>query len=154
MGVGATYSERLSAPLGTWLAVYAVTLGVVPIVLVVLPPAGVVLVTLAAYAAVTLALRRWEPTVAVNDGELRAGPAHIPVRLLGEPVALDAAAAATARGTGYDPKAHHLIRPWMRTAVLVPVNDPADPTTAWYVATRHPADLAQAVRTAQERAAA
>jgi hypothetical protein len=149
----AAYEERLSAPLGTWAAVYGITLMVVPVVLALLPPVGVLLVTVAAYALVTLAVRRWEPTVAVVGGELRAGRAHIPVGLLGEPVALDAAAAAYARGRGWDPGAHHLVRPWVPTAVLVPVEDPDDPTTAWYVATRDPAALATALRSSRAAAA-
>jgi hypothetical protein len=148
----AAYVERLSATPGVWLAVYGVTLGVIPVVLVVLAPAGVVVVTLAAYALVTLAVRRWEPVVAVVGGELRAGRAHIPGHLLGEPAALDATAAARARGTDFDPRAYHLIRPWIGTAVVVPVVDPADPTAAWYVATRQPERLATALRQAQARA--
>jgi len=100
-------------------------------------------------AAVIVGLIRSTPPVAVRDGELVAGRAHIPVALLGPPEALDAAAARHLRGPGADPTAYHLIRPWTLGAVRVGVADLDDPTPYWYVATRQPNRLAAALRAAQ-----
>lgn len=143
------YSERLSAPASVWVTAYAVTLGVVPICLPLMPLAATATVTAVAYVVVTLAVRSWAAPVVVAGGELRAGRARIPVGLLGEPAAHDPADAARLRGRDIQPQAYHLIRPWIQPAVTVGVGDPADPTPYWYVGTRHPEALAAAIRAAK-----
>lgn len=144
------YSERLRAPLAVWAMAYALALGVVPICLPLMPLAAVVAVTVAVAVVVTLAVRSWAAPVDVRGGELRAGRARIPVALLGEPTAHDADAAGLLRGRDIEPRAYHLIRPWVAPAVTAQVRDPADPTPYWYVATRHPEQLAAALRAAQQ----
>ena len=146
----AGYEERLRPPVWVWLVVgfLVLTFGVA-----VLFSAGGVAGALAFVipgTAATVGLIRSTPRVAVRDGELVAGRAHIPVALLGPPQALDAAAARHLRGPGADPTAYHLIRPWALGAVRVGVVDVEDPTPYWYVATRHPDRLAAAVRAAQQ----
>ena len=145
----ATYDERLRPPLAVWGVAWFLVL---TFAIAVLFTAGEVLGVLALVvpgAAVTVGLIRGTPRVAVRDGELVAGRAHIPVALLGPPEALDAAAARHLRGPGADPLAYHLIRPWGLCAVRVRVADPDDPTPYWYVATRRPEQLAAALRAAQ-----
>jgi hypothetical protein len=101
---------------------------------------AVVLVT----AAVLLS-----PVVAVEDGMLRAGRARIPVRLLGEPVALTGEEARRARGMSLDPRDWHVIRGGIDGVVVVPVRDPDDPTPAWVISTRTPDRLAAIVNRAR-----
>jgi len=55
-------------------------------------------------------------------------------------------------GTLADPLAFVVQRPWMRDAVRVAVNDPADPTPYWIISTRWPADLARAIVAARASA--
>ena len=146
----ATYEERLRPPVWVWLVSWFVvaTFGVA-----VLFSAGEIaggMAVIVPGAAVTVGLIRGTPRVAVREGELVAGRAHISVALLGPPEALDAAAARHLRGPGADPTAYHLIRPWTLGAVRVGVTDLDDPTPYWYVATRHPDRLAAAVRAAQQ----
>jgi hypothetical protein len=83
--------------------------------------------------------------VRVQDGELRAGSAHIPLTLLREPQSLDADATRYALGPGLDARAHVCLRGWVRTAVRVEVDDPADPTPYWIVSTRRPDALVAAL---------
>lgn len=83
--------------------------------------------------------------VGVGDGELRAGPAHIPVDLLGSVVVLDADDTRRALGPAGDPRAFRVVRPWVRRSVRVQVVDPEDETPYWLVSSRRPYDLATAL---------
>ena len=49
-------------------------------------------------------------------------------------------------GRDADARAYLLIRPYLQAPVRVDVRDPADPTPYWLVSTRHPEQLAAAVR--------
>jgi hypothetical protein len=49
------------------------------------------------------------------------------------------------RGPQADPAAHTLIRPWLKSAVYLKVEDPATPVPYWLVGTRHPAELASVI---------
>jgi len=91
--------------------------------------------------------------VRVQDGELVAGRAHIPVEHLARAQPLDAERSRAVRGPEADPAAYHLIRGWVPAGVRLEVTDPADPTPYWFVATRHPQDLAAAVEAARARRA-
>jgi hypothetical protein len=149
----ATYEERLRPPLWMWTVSWFLVLTFAVAVLFTAGEiAGALALTIPGIA-VTVGFLRSTPRVAVADGELVAGRAHIPVELLGPPEALDATAARYLRGPGADPMAYHLIRPWGLTAVRVGVVDRNDPTPYWYVATRRPDRLAGALREAQRRGA-
>ena len=86
--------------------------------------------------------------VQVSDGVLRAGRAHIAVDLLGVPRLLDAESTRRAMGVDADARAFLVTRPYLKRSVLLPVEDPQDPTPYWLVSTRHPERLAAAVREA------
>ncbi len=144
-----TFHERLWPPAWLWvvITVFVVTVGIalgVPLGL----PAGiatfVVLEGLSAWV-----LLRAASVVEVSSHELRAGRARLPLRFVGSVTPLDAAAAATLRGTGADARAYLLIRSWVPTAVRVDVTDHADPTPYWYVTTARPAALARALSEAR-----
>jgi hypothetical protein len=147
----AAHAERLwFGPVG-WLTV----LGLAGIAWIALYPVG----TGAAWVAALLALAggavgAWAlaTPVRVSGGELRAGPAHIPLELLGDPLPLDRAATREELGPRLDARAYVCLRAWARTAVRVPVLDPADPTPYWLVSTRHPQRLAAAVDAGRRRA--
>ena len=76
---------------------------------------------------------------------LRAGHAVIPVDALGPGTALDAAGLREAMGPGADARAWVCHRPWIRTAVLLPVVDVRDSTPYWLVCTRRPRQLLAAL---------
>ena len=86
--------------------------------------------------------------VAVRDGELWVDDAHLPVRYISRAGVLDAAQKRDALGPRADPLAFIVQRPWIRGAVLVVVDDPADPTPYWVVSARHPEQLVRALRAA------
>jgi Protein of unknown function (DUF3093) len=89
--------------------------------------------------------------VAVEEGELRVDDARLPVRFIGQVGVLDAAAKREALGARADPYAFVVQRPWIRGAVLVLLDDPADATPYWVVSSRRPARLAEALQAAVRR---
>ncbi len=86
--------------------------------------------------------------VAVRDGELHVGRAHIPVTFLGAAEVLDREGVRTALGPGSDARTFVAVRSWIPGALRLAVTDPADPTPAWLVSSRRPEVLLAAVRTA------
>ncbi|WP_019136986.1 DUF3093 domain-containing protein [Cellulomonas massiliensis] len=139
------FAERLWPGPGGWVLVGAV----VVMVTVVLVPLGSVaavlgLLTGALLAAVGVVLLT--PRVEVRSGELLAGPAHVPLELLGEARVLAGEELRHALGPGLDARAYLCLRGWVRTAVRVELCDPQDPTPYWVVSTRRPEQLVAALR--------
>ena len=145
---GMTYAERLLPGALGWVTAvgFGLFLGVA------LYPAGqTVALVVGAVATVggVVGAVAASPRVAVTAGELRAGPARIPVALLGAPEVLDRAGVHASLGPGSDARTWALLRAWLPGAVLVPVTDPQDPTPAWLVSSRRADDLAVAIVAAQ-----
>lgn len=103
--------------------------------------------------AAALLWRAGRVEVRVEDGELHVDDAHVPVALLSAAEPLDAAAKQRAMGRELHPYAFVVHRPWVRTAVRLTLDDPADPTPYWLVSTRHPGALATALAPPELRAA-
>jgi hypothetical protein len=76
---------------------------------------------------------------------LVAGDARVPLSALGTAQVLDEEEAFAWRTRKADPRAHMLLRSYIRTAVRVEVTDPADPTPYIYLSTRTPQRLADAL---------
>jgi hypothetical protein len=62
---------------------------------------------------------------------------------------LDAEQLRQVLGPRSDARSYVLVRPYSRGGVLVPLQDPADPTPSWVVATASPEALADALRAAR-----
>ncbi len=101
----------------------------------------VVLIPLAAGLLVWLGRVRVEWV----DGVLRVDDAHIAAAYLIAAEPLDADARRAALGPELDPLAFVVHRPWVRGAVRIYLDDPADPTPYWVVASRHPERLVAAL---------
>ncbi|WP_030485770.1 DUF3093 domain-containing protein [Nocardioides aequoreus] len=143
---GGHYSERLHVPLRWWVQAIML-LATLWLAFVVAMPAWAAFAATAALLASVGGLLLWvgSAVVRVADGELRAGPASIPVALLGEPEALDPEATRRVHGVEADARAYLLTRPYLKRAVRVPVLDPQDPTPYWLLSTRRPQRLAAAI---------
>ena len=143
------YTERLAPPAGLWAAVWtgSVLLGL-SFFAALGPVFGLVALLVPGLVLSTL-LVQTTPTVSVAGGDLVAGRARIPVSALGPARALSAEESRVVRGPGSDPAGYHLIRGWVPAGVRAEVVDPADPTPYWFVATRHPQDLAAAIEAAR-----
>jgi hypothetical protein len=146
-----SYREQLHVPALWWvLAVVIILLlgsevwaglgGIIPVLCYV-----VLTVIIAAF------LVNWSAaSIEVTDGTLRAGRATLPLDRTGEVVALDEEQAAVLRGPRADPAAHLLLRPYLKRAVYIALDDPASEVPYWLVATRRPAELAAAIQRSRQ----
>jgi len=149
-----TYDERLTAPAGLWVLGWVLALMLGLAFWAALGPVAGLLAVVLPGAVATVVLVRAAAVVRVEDGQLFAGPARIPVTALGPVRALDPEQARRVRGPESDPAGYHLIRGWVPAGILAPVDDPADRTPYWFVATRRPAALAAAIEDARRTTSA
>ena len=141
------YRERLAVPAAWWMLAVPVILllGAYAIYADLSGP-----VVVAVYAVFTVgsvaALLAWgSGAIEVTGGELRAAGAVLPLARVAAVQALDEKQAAAMRGPQADPAAHTLIRPWLKAAVYLEVEDPAGQVPYWLVGTRRPAELASVI---------
>jgi len=141
-----TYTEMLHVPLRWW-ALLTMFLASLLLAFLVATPAWVAFAVTGALTVVAASVfvAYGAARVVVDGQTFRAGRAHIPVHLLGTPVALDARASRLLAGMDADARAYLLLRPYVKKSVQVPVADPEDPTPYWLVSTRQPERLAQAL---------
>ncbi len=140
------YSERLYVPLRWWVQA-TMLLASLWLAFVVAMPAWAAWAATGVLVLVTVALLLWvgSARVAVHDGVLRAGRAHIAVELLGAVEPLDAEETRRVHGVDADARAYLMTRPYLKRAVRIDVADPADRTPYWLVSTRRPHELAAAL---------
>jgi DUF3093 family protein len=149
----AAYDERLGVPLRWWVQGTMMVASLWLALVVAIPGAlawacsGVALALLAA-----LLVSYGGARVSVEDGWLRAGRARIEGAHVGEVAALDPEETRRVAGPQADARAYLLLRPYLRRAVRVEITDPADPAPYWLLSTRHPDELATAVRGLAESA--
>lgn len=155
------YSERQWIPAWWWLAALALAaligyeLGLavrnVPtwvFILIMIPLAGLL----------CLWLSREQIAVTHDDGTDPASPsgtlhikgrAHLPLAAISRTVSVPASARSAAMGRQLDPEAFVAQRTWVKTMVLIVLDDPEDPTPYWLISTRRPAQLMAALGTAR-----
>jgi hypothetical protein len=85
-------------------------------------------------------------TVAVRDGELHVGEAHLPLEFAGETQSIPGRLKRQVLGPAFDPAAFALHRSWVGSMVWIQVTDEEDPTPYWLISTRHPEELVAAMR--------
>ena len=84
--------------------------------------------------------------VRVEGGELRVGPAVLPLRSVGRVEVVDRRDKQVALGPELDPAAFVLHRGWVGPLVRLEVTDPDDPTPYWVFSVRRPDRLLTALR--------
>ena len=140
------YDERLGVPLRWWALATMFIASMLLAFLVATPlwvaVAGTAVLTLALLA---LFVGYGAARISVADGVLTAGRARISLDHVGDVQALDAEAARRLAGRDADARAYLLLRPYLRRAVRIAIEDPADPTPYWLVSTRRPDRLAAAL---------
>lgn len=146
-GDAVAYSERLGVPLRWWVQGTMLVASLWLALIVAVPGAIPWIVTAAALAALAAGLLSYgSARIRVADGVLHAGRAHVDVSLLGEVTALDADQTRRVAGREADARAFLLLRPYLKRAVRVRLDDPADPTPYWLLSSRHPDRLASALQ--------
>ncbi len=83
--------------------------------------------------------------VQLRDGVLIAGDEELPVMQVTSVSALDRAETRLRLGPQADPAAHTVVRGWIGTSVMLRLANP-DPVPYWVVSTRHPDELAAAIK--------
>jgi hypothetical protein len=137
------YDERLGVPLRWW-ALATMFVASILLAFLVATPLWVAVAGTAVLALALLALflGYGAARISVTDGVLRAGRARISLDHVGEVQALDADQTHRLAGRDADARAFLLLRPYLRRAVRVAIDDPADPTPYWLLSTRRPDRLA------------
>jgi Protein of unknown function (DUF3093) len=147
------YRERLTVPWWWWPIGVAVAVALAAEVYLGAPgqPLWLPYVVL---IPLVLAILAWlgRIRVRVAGDELLLDDARLPVRFIERVGVLDANAKRDALGVHADPLAFVVQRPWIREAVLVVLDDPADPTPYWVVSSRRPRELVEALRAARDAA--
>ena len=77
--------------------------------------------------------------------ELRADRAHLPATFVARATVVPASAKSAALGRQLDPAAYVQHRAWIRSMVLLVLDDPDDPTPYWLISTRRPAAVLAAL---------
>jgi hypothetical protein len=135
-----TYRERLWAPL-SWAVI---TLGGAVLVAVSFRESLLLLIGLPLVGVLALvALSRDQ--LQVDDGVLHVPGARAPLTAFGPAEVLDRKALRQWMGVRAQRDAWVRVKPWARTGVLLPVDDPDDDTPYWLIGTRRPVDLAVAL---------
>jgi len=141
------YRERLSPSLWVLFSA-AITAPMVALVFVRVDATFALIVGFAVAGLLIAAMIAASPVVEIADGELHVGRAHIPLALLGEPVALSGDEARQARGPGLSRAAWHMLRGGIDGVVRVPVVDERDPVAEWVFSTRTPDRVVAIIRRA------
>lgn len=142
------FRERLAVPLAWW--VLALVLALVSLVVFgfYLGPVWGGGIAIAALLMAAGIFTSAAVEIVVNASELRVGRFLVEHRYLGSPTSLDADQASRRSGVEADARAHLVLRPYVSTAVEIPIEDPADPVPYWLVSSRRPVELAAALRAA------
>ncbi|MEO6533027.1 MAG: DUF3093 domain-containing protein [Pseudolysinimonas sp.] len=139
------YHERLWP--AAW--VFLSTALVIPASLLVFLPisttAGIVC-AIVLYATIVVTLLVTTPVIDVDDALFSAGRARLPMAVVAAATPFTGQEATAQRGTQLDARAWLLLRGWIAGVVKIQLDDPSDPTPYWLVSTRHPAELAAALR--------
>jgi len=143
---GATYRERLHVPLRWWVQA-TMFLATIWLAFIVALPAWFAWTASGALLVLVFGLFAWlgSTEVAVRDGVLYAGQAHVPLAVLGTAEALDKDATRRVHGVEADARAFLVTRPYISRSVRVALVDPRDPTPYWLISSRHPRQLAAAI---------
>jgi hypothetical protein len=146
-----SHDERLRVP-WTWWPVLAVIVAIGALEVgsgftyVVIVPVTVFLI---GFFIVPLAISGRE-RIQLRDGVLYAGKSQLPVTQITTITPLDRTETRLRLGPQADPAAHTVVRGWIGTSLMLKLSNPR-PVPYWVVSTRHPDDLATAIRQAQPR---
>lgn len=142
------YSERLLPPVSWWLITLLGAVVLWPVVGIAVGFWWGFAVAVAVLAVIGAMLLAGSVMITVDADGLRVGRAWIEHRYLAGCRALDADKTRSRRGPTADARAYLVLRPYLREAVEIELDDPADPVPYWLVSSRHPERLADALREA------
>src|SRR6185312_658771 len=142
------FRERLTVPIMWWVLASLFALSVLLAVGAYLGPVWGIGTALATVMVATAIYISAAVVISIDAREIRIGRASIEHAYIASSQALAAEEARQRAGVGADARAHLVLRPYVRTAVEITLDDPDDPVPYWLVSTRRPQQLAEALREA------
>ena len=142
------FRERLTVPIMWWVLASLFALSVLLAVGAYLGPVWGIGTALATVMVATAIFISAAVVISIDAREIRIGRASIEHAYIASSQALAAEEARQRAGVGADARAHLVLRPYVRTAVEITLDDPEDPVPYWLVSTRHPQQLAEALKEA------
>jgi hypothetical protein len=138
------FRERLTVPLIWWLLAGLFALSVLLAVGAYLGPTWGVGAAVAIMIVATAIFVSASIVISVDSQEIRVGRASIEHAYIAACRALDAEQTRQRAGVAADARAHLVLRPYVKTAVEITLNDQDDPVPYWLLSTRRPQKLAAA----------
>jgi hypothetical protein len=142
------FHERLTVPAVWWLLAGLFALSVLLAVGAYLGPIWAVGTTVATLLVAAAIFASASIVISVDPDQIRVGRATIEHHYIAGCRALDAEETRRRGGVEADARAHLVLRPYVKTAVEIILDDPDDPVPYWLVSTRHPRRLAAAMQEA------
>ena len=142
------FRERPTVPIMWWVLASLFALSVLLAVGAYLGPVWGIGTALATVMVATAIFISAAVVISIDAREIRIGRASIEHAYIASSQALAAEEARQRAGVGADARAHLVLRPYVRTAVEITLDDPDDPVPYWLVSTRRPQQLAEALREA------
>src|SRR4249920_686911 len=142
------FRERLTVPIIWWVLAALFSLSVLLAVGAYLGPTwgvGAWLATTLIAAAIFVSA---SIVISVDAREIRIGRASIEHTYIAACRALDSEQTRRRAGVEADVSAHLVLRPYIKTAVEITLDDEDDPVPYWLISTRNPEPLAAALRDA------
>ena len=141
-----SYREWVGPPPSWWVLSVLFSLSWLVAIGFYLGPLAGVLGLLGAQAVVTGVLLGTAVRLRLDGTELRVGRAVLDLGVrLGGPRARSPRRLRAGPVPDADARAHLVLRPYVKTAVELTLDDPADPVPYWIVSTRRPTQLAEAI---------
>jgi hypothetical protein len=142
------FRERLTVPVIWWVLASLFSLSVLLAVGAYLGPTWGVGTSVATMLVAAVIFISASIPISVDTHELRVGRASIEHTYIAGCRALDAEQTRRRAGVEADARAHLVLRPYVKTAVEITLNDQDDPVPYWLVSSRRPQQLATAQREA------
>jgi hypothetical protein len=142
------FRERLTVPTIWWVLAGLFSLSVLLAVGVYLGAVWGVGVSVATMLVAIAIFASASTVISVDANQIRIGRASIDHAYIAGCRALDAEQTRRRAGVEADARAHLVLRPYIKTAVEITLDDDDDPVPYWLVSTRHPQQLAAALHRA------
>jgi hypothetical protein len=143
--VPVSYREWVGPPPSWWVLSILFSLSWLVAIGFYLGPLAGVLGLLGAQAVVTGVLLVTAVRLRLDGTELTVGRAVLDLSYVSAVRGMDAEATQTRTGPRADARAPLVLRPYVRTAGVLTLDDPGDPVPYWIVSTRRPTQLAEAI---------
>jgi Protein of unknown function (DUF3093) len=142
------FRERLTVPAIWWVLAGLFSLSVLLAIGAYLGAVWGVGVSVATMLVAIAIFTSASTVIRVDASQIRIGRASIDHAYIAGCRALDAEQTRRRAGVEADARAHLVLRPYIKTAVEITLDDEDDPVPYWLVSTRHPQQLAAALQSA------